>query len=187
MSVNSATELTINANGAGATYGRRMIATEVGREYTITATGANNPVYFKAGTTAGGTDLYDLTILLVNMAGTTAGWTLTSGPGTVTPNVGAGTVLLSAAGSTPTVTRRLYTVVAGRQYRVRWNTSGTTCASSLSTTISGEQYKGLGSVHDPLGDNSFIFTATSTSLYWQFQRTALGDCTIGSIALEQID
>ena len=163
------------------------MTTEPGREYTITATGATNPVYFKAGTVAGGNDLYDLTILLVNMAGSVAGWTLTSGPGTVTPDTGAGTVLLSAPGATATVTRRLFTVVAGRQYRVRWNTNGSTCASSLSTTIGGEQYKGLGSQHDPLGDNSFIFTATSTSLYWQFQRTAAGDCTIGGIVLEQID
>lgn len=187
VSIEDEDSLIINPAGGGAAYAYRSFPTQVGREYTITATGANNPVYYSAGTSARASDLYPSTILLVNMAGSVSGWTLTSGPGTVTPDTGTDTVLLSSAGGTATVTRRQYTVVAGKNYRLRWTTSGVACQSSLSNTVGGEQYKGIGSANDALGDNSFIFLASSTTLYVQFQRTAAGDCTLSNIALEQID
>ena len=149
-------------------------------------TGANNPVYYSAGTSSGASDLYASTILLVNIIGSTTTWTDTFGPGTV--NVSSGSsIVISAAGGSPTGVRKSYPVVAGQTYRLRWTTSGTTCASALGATSGGEQYKGLGSAHDPLGTNQFIFSVTATTLFVQFQRTNAGVCTISGLALEQLD
>lgn len=126
-------------------------------------------------------------MLLVNVAGTVSGWSLTSGPGTVTPNTGNETIALAAAGGTPTVTRRVYTVVSGKNYRFRWTTSGNTCGLKLGNTAGGTEYKGLSTQDEPLGANTFTFLTSSTSLYVEFQRTTAGTSTIGGLSLEQLD
>ena len=149
-------------------------------------TGANVPVFYSAGTTAGAADLFPSTILLVNAIGSTTTWTDTFGPGTI--NVSSGTsIVIAASGTNPTGVRKSFPVVAGQSYRLRWTTSGTTCASAFGTTSGGEQDKGLGTTHDPLGPNSFIFTTTATTLFVQFQRTAAGTSTITGLSLEQLD
>lgn len=151
---------------------------------TFTATGLD--AYYKIGNPAGGDNVVPLTVVPVNIITAPSTWTDKSGPGTTTGNDDAGTLSIAASGGTPTIVRRLFTVVAGKQYRFRWTTSGTTCASALGTTLGGEQYKGLGTAHDPLGANTFSFQATATSLYIQFQRTNAGTCVVGSMILEAI-
>lgn len=149
-------------------------------------TGVNNPVYYSAGTSSGAVDLYPSTILLVNIIGSTTTWTDTFGPGTVTVSSGT-SIVIAASGTNPTGVRKSYSVVAGQNYRLKWTTSGTTCASALGNTSGGEQYKGLGTAHDPLGANSFTFLASAATLFIQFQRTNAGTCTISDLALEQLD
>lgn len=177
--------ITINSAGTNPTFAQRAFTTEVGREYILTMTGAVNPAYFAVGSTLGGTDLYERTIVLVNMIGSTTAWTDTFGGGTV--DVSSGTSIAITGNGTATGVRKSFTVVAGQHYRIKWTTSGNTCASAFGTTSGGEQYKGLGSAHDPLGDNSFIFLATGTTLFIQFQRTPAGTCTVSGLALEQLD
>lgn len=181
------TAITINSAGTTATTARRSFVTEPGREYTLNVTGANAPVSFSVGTTSGGADLYPLTLLLVNIAGLPSGWTTVSGPGTVTPNDTNGTIALAAAGGTATNVRCSYPVITGRNYRFRWTTSGVTCIATFGTTSGGGEYKGTGTAHDPLGDNSLIFKTTTTTLWVMFQRTEAGTSTISSLSLEQLD
>ena len=73
----------------------------------------------------------------------------------------------------------------------RRTSAGTTALTGLTmtdiTNQTGTVYKGLGTAHDPLGLNSFTFTASSTNLYIQFQRTPAGVVTLSDIALEQVD
>ena len=149
-------------------------------------TGVNAPVYYAAGTSSGATDLFPSTILIVNVIGSTTTWTDTFGPGTV--NVSSGTsIVIGASGTNPTGVRKSFTVVAGQTYQFRWTVSGASCAAVLGNTSGGGQYKGLGAIDDPLSANSFVFTATSTTLFVQFQRTPSGTCTITDLALEQLD
>lgn len=149
-------------------------------------TGANAPVFYSAGTSSAAADLFPSTILLVNVIGSTSAWTDTFGPGTVTVSSGT-SIVINATGTNPTGVRKSFPVVAGQSYRLRWTTSGTTCASAIGTTSGGGQYKGLGTAHDPLGPNAFIFTTTATTLFVQFQRTNAGTCTIAGLSLEQLD
>jgi hypothetical protein len=186
VAVTDGDTITINSTGGAATFAQRAFDTEIGREYVITMTGANNPVYYSAGTSIGSANLFPSTILLVNQIGSTTAWTDTFGPGTV--NVSSGTsIVIAAAGGSATGVRKSYTVVAGQTYRIKWTTSGITCASAFGTTSGGGEYKGLGSAHDPLGANQRVFLATSTTLFIQFQRTEVGTCTINGLALEQLD
>jgi hypothetical protein len=126
-------------------------------------------------------------VLLVNMAGLVSGWSLTSGPGSVTPDNTAQTLAIVSPGVTATVTERLYPVVSGRNYRVKWTTSGTTCGLGLGNVAGGVQYKSADTIDEPLGANSFITLTTGPNLYVRFQKTAAGTSVVGSIALEQID
>jgi hypothetical protein len=94
---------------------------------------------------------------------------------------------VSPGGAVPTVTQRLYPIVSGRTYRVRWTTSGATCGLALGNTAGGTQYKSADTIDEALGANSFITLTTSPNLYVQFQKTAAGTSVIGAISLEQID
>lgn len=178
--------LTINSAGTTPTFARREFTTEIGREYILTATAVSNPSYVSVGTEVGGNDLLPGTILLVNLIGSTTAWTDTFGGGTVVTSSGD-TIVITGNG-TATGVRKSFTTVAGQHYRIKWTTSGNTCATAFGTTSGGEQYKGLGTAHDPLGANEFIFLASATTVFLQFQRTPTGTaCTVGSLALEQID
>lgn len=125
--------------------------------------------------------------MIVNIAGLPSAWTTVSGPGTVTTNDTNGTISLAAAGGTPTNVRRSWTVITGRNYRFRWTLATNTCALALGTASGGEQYKSLGTTHDPLGANSFIFKTTTTTLWGMFQRTDAGTSVISDFALEELD
>lgn len=186
MNVIDADTLTINSAGTNPTFATREFETEPGREYILTANASVNPAYVMVGTEPGGNDLLPSTILLVNLIGSTTAWTDTFGGGTVVTS--SGTTIVITGNGTATGVRKSFTTVAGRTYRIKWTTSGNTCASAFGTTSGGEQYKGLGSQHDPLGENSFIFLATGTTLFIQFQRTPAGTaCTVSGLALEQLD
>lgn len=178
--------ITINSAGTNPTFARRVFTTEIGREYILTANVATNPSYFSIGTTVGGADLYESTIFLVNMIGSTTAWTDAFGSGTVDVSSGS-TIVITGNNSGATGVRKSYTVVAGKHYRIKWTTATNTCASAFGTTSGGEQYKGLGSAHDPLGSNEFTLLASGTTLFIQFQRTPTGTCAISALALEQLD
>ena len=111
-----------------------------------------------------------------------ANWTaLSTG---VTVNGTTGEITIPATGTTLLARQNLVTE-AGKLYRLRWVNNGNTSMALLGNTQGGGQFKSASS-SDPVGSRTYEFTASSTSTWVQFQRSASGTVVISNIQVQEV-
>lgn len=105
----------------------------------------------------------------------------TSGDGTITPS---STDVSVTFGTVTTSARFSHTVVSGQRYRVIWTQTGSSNAQAgFGTSAGGSQYRPtlVGSQ-----GTTFDFTATSTTLWVNFQRVNAGTTVFSDILITPI-
>lgn len=105
----------------------------------------------------------------------------TSGDGTITPTA---TDVSVTYGTTTTSARFSHPVVVSQRYRVTWTQSGDTNAQSgFGTSAGGGQYR---TTMAPIQGPTFDFTATTSTLWINFQRVGAGTTVFSNIRITPI-
>lgn len=113
---------------------------------------------------------------------TPAGWTQLSSGVTVDGSTGA--ITIPATGTALSARQGVATEV-GKFYRLRW-TNGSNTTQCLIGPTNGSGVQKTASSSDPVGSRTYEFTATSTTTWIQFQRSANGTAVVSNIQIQEV-
>ena len=113
------------------------------------------------------------------------GWTLTTA-GTATANVVDGVLNLTGDGVNGAAAEHVLTTVAGRTYRVSFDSlAGATGSVQVGSTSGGGELLGSSST-SPSTSYTYYFTATSTTSYLRFPKTGAATYKVDDVSVQEV-
>lgn len=121
----------------------------------------------------------------INLLGVNAAAWTTGGPGTVTIASITGEIKIVADGTGLVYARRGVPTTVNKRYQLTWSCDTTTVmARQVGSTAGASDI--IAAANSTVGDNKREFTATSTTTWVQFQRTAAGSPLVSNLILQEI-
>lgn len=99
--------------------------------------------------------------------------------GTFDVNTVNRTITITATQAVATYIRGSHPVTVGTTYKVLWQANPINVQAGFGTSEGGPQYQGT--THGVVGQNEFTFTATTATLWLNFQRVQAGTVTVSNI------